>query len=241
MKKFKKNAWYEIISITESRELEKDTNSYQFDGWKIYYSSDVSIKEVDKNNFFLIPNFCLSVELDINFFIIKLYKNNGVWWLESDPCGLYSPYYSKHSKEINNNFYSILNDGQNVDLSHIPPYLEYFFIFGETPSSSIKKLMPTYKLNLTTLEAIKKKVWLPDKQAADDHKTEMINVIELLGGFLQKASQHHNIHIGFTGGYDSAVILAVLREFNIPFTPFLFVGDLNSKIDLFNASKIGKK
>ena len=101
--------------------------------------------------------------------------------------------------------------------------------------------MPTYKLNLTTLEAIKKKVWLPDKQAAEDHKTEMINVIELLGGFLQKASRHHNIHIGFTGGYDSAVILAVLREFNIPFTPFLFVGDLNSKIDLFNASKIGKK
>ena len=231
-----------IIAKANNKVINNIENQFCFGDFKINFSKDLKIYKKSNNEIYLLPSFLFHKKKEFDqFFIIKIYYKFQFWWLESDPCGLHSPYYRKDKFILTNDYDFISNNNLNFNINKINPDKEFFYGFGETPFDNIFKLMPTYKFNLDKYHIEKNKVWIPKKINQFNQKKTINKFIQLIRNYLYSAHLKYKLKVGITGGYDSSIVLSILLKYKIPFEPFIFVGDSNSKVDSLNVKKIEKK
>lgn len=227
--------------MNHSLQNNSTSNQHQFGEFYLKYFSDTVLIEKSDDEFLLVPKQHEYNDNHGEVYIIKIFSDGGNWFLQSDPCGLFSPFYIPKLNFVTNSLAVILEHSNNKGIKIGEIQQEHFYGFGETPFYNVSRLMPTYKLNLFHLTTHKNHIWLPQVLTLNEEKDRIEHCIILMRNYLKEAAAFYKLRVGITGGYDSSIILAILLKYQIPFEAFIFVGDKNSYNDLKVAKLLAKR
>jgi hypothetical protein len=159
--------------------------------------------------------------------------------IRPDACAFLPVIYSKKYNFISE---KVLCGVSNcAEYSKINFEAESYFPFGHTVDSDFSRLLPNHELSLSSWTVERYRFVTPLKYTDYSISSRIDEIIDLMTSHFHKACSIAPLSAGFTGGYDSRAIVAILQFLDVPFESYTLISDDDSNSDSTIARKIAQK